>query len=731
MLMKKSSRYKILVSFNFILFFIVTHKNVIGQNISKTKSNIEIIGKYHEGSLLLRWAPAKSWLFEYGLKTGYKLEKAEFTNPDFKKLNFKPVNSFNGIIKPYAKEGLESKVDTTEPYQMSAVGILFDNAADSILKMSPKILPSPGEIAKRNAIFKNRQMIGLLTADLSFKASEILGLGYRDNDVESEKMYVYRLSVVNTIDNVKPDTLYLQIMAVKNPEFPGVYLTGEEKEKVVFVKWPKVDELNQYTGFFVEKSLNKKDFTPVNKLPYKPLSTIDEKEAIIGRQDSAAYIDYMTYYTYLDSVNTNYKPQYYRVLGIDAFGLKSIISDTIKLQGRDLIPPSQVFSVEKKVLNQKELNLQWNNPNSDLTELKGIQIEKGFRIEKEIIYQVISGEKWLPPTTTNWIDKNRITSGSCYYRINVADTAGNVAYGLPTLFAIEDTIPPLNPEWYKVELDTTGTLKFWYPRSKSADANYYKFFYNNEENTEYSVFEAKGTSDTVYVVEGYPIRQLNKHLYVKMLTVDYAGNMSKPTAPIKVKIPDVIPPLTPTLQQSELRDKILYAKYEKSGSNDVLQYLLQRSVDNREWRTFQTLSASKISGTFIEINDTIKEHGVYQRVRVIAEDESLLQSSPSEFASGRVTGKDRSKPCKNATAKYDSKLNRVELNWSHDEASATRFSIYKKVNNGKSFFLGHTQNLGLFIDRDIREKGSYDYIIVANTKEKGDAIPTELSVNIN
>jgi hypothetical protein len=216
-----------------------------------------------------------------------------------------------------------------------------------------------------------------------------------------------------------------------------------------------------------------------------------------------------------------------------------------------------------------------------------------------------------------------------------------------------------------------------------------------------------------------------------MISVDFAGNMSKPTAPIKVKIPDVIPPLTPTLQQSELRDKILYAKYEKSGSNDVLQYLLQRSVDNREWQTFETRPANKVSGLFVEINDTIKEQGVYHRVRVIAVDESYLYSNASDYAEGRLTGKDRSKPCKNATAKYDIKLNRVELNWSHDEASFTEFIVYRKVNNGKSFFLAKTKNLGLYIDRDIKEEGKYDYIIVANTKGKGDAIPTEISIIIN
>lgn len=698
--------------------------------VTKEKSQIKIIGKYENETVFIRWAPSESWLFEYAQMTGYKLEKGLLNNTDFNKIAFSPIGDSNGVIMPFAKEGIEFKVDTSDRYQMAAVGVLFDKSADSILNLSSKSMPSPKEIVQRNAIFKNRQMTGLMSADMSFRAAQILGLGFKDTLVEKDKIYIYRLSVIDAVNNQKRDTVYLTVNTDQEEQRARVILNGEELEKLVKIKWPRIEYINQYSGFFVERSFDNVIFTPVNKLPYVRLSSSKDKEVIEAINDSAAYIDYISYFTYLDSVKFNYKPQYYRVLGIDAFGIKSIISDTIKLQGKDRTAPFQIYTIDKKVLNPKELQLQWQNPNSDLPELKGVQIEKGFRVDKDIVYQVISGEKWLSPTTLSWVDKNRIEAGSCYYRINLADTAGNIAYGLPTVFAIEDTIPPLNPEWVKAELDTSGLLKIWYPRSKSTDVDYYKFYYNNEEKTEYSVFEAKGTPDTVYYVRGFPVRTLNKHFFIKMLTVDFKGNMSLATPPIKVKIPDVIPPVTPTLQESELRNKILYAKYEKSGSNDVVHYLLQRSVDNREWATFETLSASKVNGLFIEINDTIKEHGVYHRVRVIAVDESQLLSAPSEYAEARVTGKDRSKPCKNATAKHDPNLNRIELNWTHEESNNTKYLIYRKFNEGKITYIGSSESIGLYIDRKITEKGKYSYILVSTTKGKGESTPVEISINI-
>jgi hypothetical protein len=298
------------------------------------------------------------------------------------------------------------------------------------------------------------------------------------------------------------------------------------------------------------------------------------------------------------------------------------------------------------------------------------------------------------------------------------------------MYAIEDLEPPVNPDKIEAILDTTGVLKITFNRSKSRDAKRYMVYYAYQEKDEFIPFDSYGTNDTSYVVNNFPIRQLNKFFYVRIITIDVAGNMALPTSALKVKIPDIIPPLTPTLQHSELIDKILYAKYEKSGSNDVLHYLIQRSVDNREWRTIETRPVNAVKSNFVEINDTIQERGVYHRVRVIAVDESYLQSAPSEYAEGRVIGKDRSKPCKNATAKFDASLKRVELNWTHDEPVNTKYAVYRKINEGKSFFVGSTESIGLLIDRKIETTGKYNYLIVSTTASKGDSEPVEVMVEI-
>jgi hypothetical protein len=680
--------------------------------------------KFHEKGMMIRWAPAETWLFEMAQKSGYKLERAlvEENAPS------KWIFNKSWVILPMEKKNLENKVDTSDKYQLIAASLLYGKKADSLRK-APLINPrDPNEIALRNSYQENRRFFGLLAADFSFTAAEMLGLGYKDMDVEEGKVYVYRLSPQKTPKGIKPDTLTFFASAIEDPARPKLKLSGKSLEKKVRILWEKEGESGYYSGFNIYKSSDGITFEKMNALPYKPLNSNTEDQTITQPTDSSNLIEKLFYHSYMDSLGVNYKQFYYTLEGIDAFGLKSIISDTVVIMGKDLTPPEAVVEIKTKKETDKTLRISWENPFKQSTDVAGIYVEKGIRDDENTFYNRISGDKLLPASSTAFADNNPISSNICYYRVNVVDTSGNVAYSIPQMYAVEDLEPPQNPERITGILDTTGILTITFARSKSRDAKRYMFYYAFEENDEFIPFDSYGTEDTSFVLTNFPIRQLNKYFFVKVITLDIAGNMSVPTAPIKVKIPDIIPPLTPTLQQTELRDKTLYAKYEKSGSNDVLHYLIQRSVDNRVWRTFETRPAKAVKGLFLEILDTVKEHGVYHRVRVIAVDESNLQSEPSEFTEGRVTGKDRSMPCKNLTVQYDSKLNRTELNWTHDESARTRYSIYRRVNNGKNIFLGNTESIGLFIDRKIEGKGSYTYIIVATTADKGDSNPLEASI---
>jgi hypothetical protein len=160
---------------------------LISQMVSAQESpekQFNIIYKYHNKNMLLRWAPNESWLFEMGQKSGYKLEKTEFNGQDLNKIKFE--QSFE--ILPIERKNIESQTDTSDAYQLIAAELLYGKVADSLRKAPLNNAGNTDEIALRNAYQQNRRFFGLLAADYSFKAAEMLGLGFKDAEVEENKI---------------------------------------------------------------------------------------------------------------------------------------------------------------------------------------------------------------------------------------------------------------------------------------------------------------------------------------------------------------------------------------------------------------------------------------------------------------------------------------------------------------------------------------------------------------
>lgn len=713
------------------IIFLFTTLILYAQETPEKELQLKMIAKYHEKSILIRWAPSETWLFEMGQTSGYKLERADFEGGNLNKNSFKSLGSNKGIILPYTRSAVETKLDTSNNNELIAAGILYGKQTDSLRRTPLRNANDPDEVATRSAALKNKRFFGLMAADYSFRAAEILGLAYRDTSVEAEKIYVYRISPVKTPKGIIPDTLYILATAYPSPIPERIKLSGESLESKVRVKWPKNDHTRSYSGFYLERSNDRKTFNKVNAYPYKPLTTNTEDEAISKKMDSLSVQDYRQFHSFADSIGVNYKKFHYRLVAIDPFGIQSIISDTIALFGRDLTPPDPIHSLKfADAPPGKPLKISWVNPNVNLKELKGLEIQVGLQSDGESEYVTLDAGKLISPSISEFSDQNPIQSGAVFYRVNAIDTAGNKALGIPSLYAISDTIPPLNPISFQAKVEESGRLTIWYPKSASQDAEKYMIYYAYGEKNEYAAFSSAGTRDTFYT-DTVNTRTLNKSIFLKVITIDRAGNMSKPSIPLKVKIPDLIPPLTPTLQKSELQGKICYARFEKSFSNDVDHYMIQRKIDQRDWKTFQQLKANQVKSDFIEVFDTLKGKNIYHRLRLIAVDESGLESEPSEYAEFRDFAQDQAAACKNFKAAYDKNLKQVKLTWVHPEQAYMIYKIYKKYDNGKLYFVARTNGITDYTDRDLREKGTITYVLTAESKNKGQSAPVETTVNIN
>lgn len=700
---------------------------ILSGQTENASEQFSALGGYYKNAILLRWAPKETWTFEMALKDGYRIERAEFSDLDYSKAQFKLLQ----IVLPFPKKGLENRVDTTDINQLIAAEIAHGKKGDSLRRTPIKNPTNPDEIVERNAHLQNRRFYGLVAADYSFRAAEILGLGYQDSTVEIGKMYLYRISIIKAPKGILPDTVYLSVASQENSDLIYLKLKGDNLENKVRIHWAKDEYSRTMTGFYINKSTDRKTFNRINNRPFKPLNSKAEDDKILQSSDSSLINQYFNYYSYSDSLKENYKPNYYTIEGIDVFGIVHSISDTIQLMGKDLTPPEPVYKLKTSITEEGLVRLDWEAPTYPINEKVEYYVERSAQTISGVEFDRISGLRNLSSGTKYFTDKSPITSKLCYYRVISVDTVGNESISAPWMYAIEDLTPPENPKKIRAVLDTTGTLTVNYSLSESSDAFQYLFYYAFKKEDEFIPFDSYGSIDSVFIYKNFPVRQLNKHFFIRVITIDRAGNMSLPSNAIFVEIPDVIPPLTPTLQKAELRDNVLFAQYEKCGSNDIKFYQLQRSIENKTWQTVKIIDGKNVTGNNIEIQDTISNHGVYHRIRLIAVDESQLQSLPSEYAEGRLLAKERSKPCSKSNVIFNKQLKQIELKWQHVEGTYTKYLIHRKINNGRTAFLGSTSGISYFIDRNISVKGQYTYILIAVTDSKGESNPTEISIEIN
>ncbi|MFZ4543173.1 MAG: hypothetical protein ACOYOA_03915 [Saprospiraceae bacterium] len=305
--------------FLFILF-ILNVCVVFSQVETKlTKSTLAVIGRSYQDSVVLRWGPQKSSIWHYANGVGYVIERSE--------INREKLPSFKTVatLKPYTLAEWCAKADTSNSVVATAAECLLGKPT-----FDPRSVTGFTGLKKAAEEQEHRFAFAMLSADLNAQAATGLALRFNDKTVEKNKAYIYRIFLNTKKQNGTFDTSYFQISTAVRFIAPAVEdFVGEEGDHLITLKWAKAFNDNQFTGYFVEKSIDGKKYELLNKLPMRS----------DNREDQAPQ------HFYRDSILRNDVKCYYRVVGITPFGDEGKASSALELSGRDLsgpIPPSQL-----------------------------------------------------------------------------------------------------------------------------------------------------------------------------------------------------------------------------------------------------------------------------------------------------------------------------------------------------------------------------------------------------
>lgn len=726
--MKSSILLILILALSFTVFGQKNKGKNKAKNISTISSNIEYISqkdttiraltKFKDGKLLIRWAPVNSSVFENGLIKGYFLEKMEMTEKG--KVFYKRVSETP--IMPISESKIESLVDTNDQYQAAAAGLLYGKKVKENSTKNGDNL-SFSEIVEMSENQKIRHFYALSVADMSPKAAQILGLYYEDPEVIVANFYSYRIYSASASVGYKIDTSYFSAYTEDyNPYNLRIHLNYTANEKKIHLNWEKLPQGYDYSGYFIEKSENLKEFKRINELPYLPLnnkSTISESTDSLGRK-----ITHEPNPVYNDSTNENYKYYYYRLIGIDPFGDLHIASDTLQAYSVDRTSPGVVENVKFKPLENGLLQISWTKSLSE-GDLAGFVVQKGLMNNEQIEYfDVIKG--LLPPKTRTIVDSFPNYSKLMNYVVYSVDTVGNYISTLPNPFVLEDVTPPENPISVTGKIDSNGVILINWKNSISEDIKSYQLYYAYSEKDNYFPFENNEVRDTFFI-DTLKSKTYMKEMFVRICAIDLAGNKTKASKPYKIIIPDFVAPIKPTIRNVKQQNGIIFIDVEPSMSQDANKYRLYKKTQNGIWNFINEREHLK-NNKNLQLNDTIKKgkDDFYYAVSVTDFDNNESEKTASIL----VPANNVISPPQVQNLKYIIDKETIILLWDYPRGHEQIFRIYKAIEDKPLDVIAKVENQNSYKDPIKPSVKKIKYIVRAESTSGGVAEPVSILIEL-
>ena len=294
--------------------------NYFTANESPSNLDLKIIATYTSNGVILRWAPVdfKSWSF--GNLNGYELTR--FTKEENgQELTIAEQEASKVILSPQLLPIPEDDWDAIYLQdEIAAVAAAAIYESEFVVEGNSTDLVTTYNIQKQK---ENRFGLSLFAADQSFLVAEAMGLGYKDNTINPENKYIYRVKYngVPTVTQSSAGVVTIATTAGATlPQPPG--LTANAGNLMVNLSWIDLFAGKVYSSYDIERSEDGGNtFLKVNDGPVIHPSSGNNSTS------SAAIF-------YIDSLQQNDTEYQYRVLGKSPFGIYGPPSDTVIVVGK-------------------------------------------------------------------------------------------------------------------------------------------------------------------------------------------------------------------------------------------------------------------------------------------------------------------------------------------------------------------------------------------------------------
>jgi hypothetical protein len=669
------------VKFILIIIF-VTGPGLVAKVFSQNEEEpaVHVQGRATDRSIKLRWAPSTPATWQLSLQYGYTIERVLLTE-NGKTLDKPKKILLNTVpIKPAVQRLWELEIDNDDYVAVAAQAIYGETfeLADDYKSDIMKVINKAKEL-------ESRFSFTVFAADQSIKAAELSGLYFEDQTIAPGSRYLYRVysNIPSTILKVDTGFVFLGLQDYKALPKP-IDFKVTFQDHAALLSWNGTLLEKTYNSFWVERSDdNNRNFKRITEKPIV--------NAFSGDRPKSKSIFRM------DSLESNDKIYYYRVIGINAFGETGPPSDTVSGSGKPVFAYSASV-VKHEIEPDGRVKLEWTFPPEGETLLKSfdlIRVDQATKIQTELKKEIARNVRSIfddAPLSTN------------YYVIRATDKYGRKNNSFPYLVQTEDSIPPLAPTELTGRIDTLGHVYVSWKANQEGDLLGYVLYRANFLSDEYIQKPGPILIDNRYV-DTVRLNTLTEKIYYKIRAVDRRFNPSDFSAILTLEKPDKIPPVPPVFKDIKSDSSGIHISWNVSGSEDVVEHLLYRKAENdHEWTLVKSFTVMDSTQAY---RDKFVKHKVNYAYTMLAVDDDGLESIPCQPLTMTYIANDPYPKVENIFYTIDKNKKRIILSWDYQAEEVDKFLIYKSSND---------QPLALFKSVDGNTKEVNDEYSLSDTK---------------
>ena len=648
-----------------LLILLLTFNSCFGQQPS-----LSLLTKTDSVGITLRWIPENVETWKLGLKNGYRLTRI---NKGEKNADKGRERVIFASLKPSPPSFWKNSPDTL----LNAIGrILY----------APPIAGSKEELENTDAFI---YFISLLAANTSKDVATHLGLRFTDQSASKGEEYEYSLSIVGSQHVVSASASFEIEFPTGAPEIREVNFI-DSTTTITF-------KSSDYAAYHVYRSDdNGVTYKKRNLAPIVPTYTSNENNI----------------YSVTDSLAILHKYYYYKLVGITPFAEESPASEVVRVLAyyTDLPPPQQTTYVPAKT---GEVILSWEYPDSLLINLAGFEVIQTMNLEDTDGIKLNS--TLLSVSTRQFTVES--TENTSFYRIVAVDVSGRSIPSFPLIVQLDDTIAPAKPTNLAGKISKEGIATIsWSPNSEK-DLYGYRIYRGNQPDENFALINSTITRDTLYS-DTISLSLLDKYVYYRIVPIDYHLNPTSMVDTLRLKRPDLIAPIPPTIVNYLVTDTLVRIQWEPSPSEDVVLYkILRQRLPDTSLAVLKEISVDELNTAWA---DTTVSEGTSYTYYIEAIDDSE-NSSGLDCSLPLQTPIPYIRPTvKNFQARFDRSKSSIVFTW---ETPPTRqishYTLFRRFgSNDLKPYKRFSQDITSFEDENWDEKTEYGFSIVANFQDQ-------------